>query len=84
MSVHHFEGDAHEFGDLRQGRAPMACAEGEVMELVLPILRRGPAMDSPSAASSFSLPPAVWVMASRVTGPVFTRPSTLTPLPRLP
>ena len=52
--------------------------------LVFPILRVGPGMDSPSAASVFRRPSRVWVTAKMVIGPVLTLNSTDTPLPAFP
>ena len=59
------------------------CAK-RMRELVLPIRNVGPAIDSPSAAISFSRPSAVCVRPRIVTGPSRTFISTERPAPDLP
>ena len=55
-----------------------------IREFVLPIRKVGPAIDSPSAASSFSRPSAVCERPRIVTGPSLTLNSTESPAPALP
>ena len=55
-----------------------------ILEFVFPILKVGPAIDSPSAAISFSRPSAVCVTPRIVTGPRRTFISIESPAPALP
>ena len=62
----------------------VGSAGNRIREFVLPIRNVGPAIDSPSAATSFRRPSAVCVSPRIVTGPSRTFISIERPAPALP